>query len=118
MKHSADHFVRKLESGLKVHTNTAESFFSLLKRGHYGVYHRMSRKHLPRYCFEFNFRWNHRKVTDGERLTAAIKGAEGKRLMYRVPKGSKLKMARHLVEPSLEAQVEQIVEPKLEPPPF
>ncbi len=92
VKHSADEFVRKLENGEKVHTNTAESYFALLKRGHYGVYHRMSKKHLPRYCAEFNFRWDHRKESDGERMVAAIKGAEGKRLMYRPPKnGEKVK---------------------------
>lgn len=64
------------------HSNTAESFIALLKRGHYGVFHVMSRKHLHRYVNEFSFRWNQRKVTDGERMVAAIEGAEGKRLMY------------------------------------
>ena len=48
------------------HNNTAESFFALLKRGHYGVFHQLSKKHLHRYCVEFAFRWNHRKVSDGE----------------------------------------------------
>jgi transposase-like protein len=65
------------------HTNTAESFFALLKRGHYGIFHSLSKFHLARYCHEFAFRWNLRKVTDGERMVAAIEGAEGKRLMYR-----------------------------------
>ena len=71
--------------GVNVHTNTAESFFALLKRGHYGVFHQLSKKHLHRYCDEFSFRWDHRRVTDGERMTAAIKGVKGKRLMYRCP---------------------------------
>lgn len=70
------------ESGLPINTNTAESFFALLKRGHYGIFHRLSKHHLHRYCTEFAFRWNHRKVADGVRMVAAIKGAEGKRLMY------------------------------------
>ena len=65
------------------HINTAESFFALLKRGHYGIFHSLSKKHLFRYCNEFAFRWNHRKVSDGERLLAAIQGTEGKRLMYK-----------------------------------
>lgn len=68
-----------------VHVNSAESFFALLKRGHYGIFHHYSKKHLHRYCTEFSFRWDHRKVTDGERMVAAIKGAEGKRLKYREP---------------------------------
>lgn len=68
---------------LAIHTNTAESFFALLKRGHYGVYHSMSRKHLGRYCHEFSFRWDHRKTNDGQRTVAAVAGAAGKRLTYR-----------------------------------
>lgn len=64
------------------HTNTAESYFALLKRGVYGTFHHVSKKHLQRYCDEFSFRWNHRKITDGERLTAALRAAEGKRLTY------------------------------------
>jgi transposase-like protein len=67
------------------HVNTAESFNALLKRGHYGIFHSLSKKHLHRYCSGFEFRWNHRKVTDGERMVAAIEGAAGKRLMYAPP---------------------------------
>lgn len=66
-------------------TNTAESFFALLKRGHYGVFHQLSKKHLHRYCDEFSFRWNGRKLTDSERRDEAVKGAEGKRLFYKTP---------------------------------
>ncbi len=67
------------------HVNTAESFNALLKRGHYGIFHQLSKKHLHRYCSEFEFRWNHRKESDGERMVAAIKGVVGKRLMYLQP---------------------------------
>jgi len=67
------------------HTNTAESVFSLLKRGVYGVYHNVSKQHLHRYLAEFDFRWNTRGVEDGERTRRAIRGGEGKRLMYREP---------------------------------
>lgn len=66
-----------------VTTNTAESFFSLFKRGVYGTFHHLSKKHLHRYANEFEFRWNNRKVTDGTRTVAALKASEGKRLMYR-----------------------------------
>jgi transposase-like protein len=68
-------------------TNEAEAFFALLKRGIVGSFHHVSKKHLDRYCDEFSFRWNHRKTTDSERTVEAIKGAEGKRLMYREPIG-------------------------------
>lgn len=65
-------------------TNTAESYFALLKRGVHGTFHHVSKKHLPRYCDEFSFRWGHRKMTDGERAVEAIKGIGGKRLSYRL----------------------------------
>ena len=71
--------------GMLVHTNTAESFFALLKRGHYGIFHQLSKKHLHRYCNEFGFRWDRRRVSDSERMMAAIAGIAGKRLMYREP---------------------------------
>jgi ISXO2 transposase-like protein len=66
-----------------VTTNTVEDYFSLLKRGINGVYHHVGRKHLHRYLGEFDFRYNNRKVTDGERALVALKDFEGKRLMYR-----------------------------------
>jgi hypothetical protein len=61
-------------------TNSAESFFELIKRGHYCVFHHMSPQHLQRYCEEFSFRWNGRKMMDVTRRDLAIKGAAGKRL--------------------------------------
>jgi transposase-like protein len=67
-------------------TNTAESYFAILKRGVAGTFHHISKKHLPRYCDEFSFRWNHRKTTDGDRTEYAIKGMVGKRLAYRTTK--------------------------------
>jgi len=65
-----------------VNRDTAESFFALLKRGVYGTFHSVSKRHLHRYRNEFSFRWNHRDVTDGERTQARIQNAEGKRLSY------------------------------------
>jgi transposase-like protein len=69
----------------KDHVNTCESFFALLKRGIYGTFHAVSKKHLHRYCDEFGFRWDTRGLNDGERISAAIKRSDGKRLMYRQP---------------------------------
>jgi transposase-like protein len=66
-----------------VTTNTVEGFFGILKRGVNGVYHHVSKKHLHRYVGEFAFRYNARKVSDGDRTIAAIAGFEGKRLKYR-----------------------------------
>jgi transposase-like protein len=65
-----------------VYTNTAESFFSLLKRGVIGTFHHVSRKHLHRYVSEFEFRWNTRRMDDGARLRELVQSGEGKRLTY------------------------------------
>jgi transposase-like protein len=64
-------------------TNRNENFFSLLKRGIYGVYHHVSEAHLHRYVAEFDFRYSTRTLSDTERTALAVKGAEGKRLTYR-----------------------------------
>jgi transposase-like protein len=68
-----------------VHTNFAESYHSLLKRGILGTFHHVSSTHLPMYLQEFEFRWNSRKTSDSERTGKAISGARGKRLMYKQP---------------------------------
>jgi hypothetical protein len=44
------------------HTNTIENAFSLLKRGVYGTFHKVSVKHLGRYCNEFSYRFNRRGI--------------------------------------------------------
>jgi transposase-like protein len=66
-----------------ISVNEAESYFALLKRGVHGTFHHISKKHLPKYCNEFSFRWDNRKVSDGKRAEEAVKGIEGKKLMLR-----------------------------------
>lgn len=80
------HSIRQYAKPGGVHSNGAESYFSLLKRGLAGSWHHVSRKHLQRYCDEFSFRWSHRDVTDEQRMRAAIAQGEGVRLMYHEPR--------------------------------
>jgi transposase-like protein len=87
VKHTAGEYVR-YDDGEIVHTNSAEGYFSIFKRGMRGVYQHCKEKHLHRYLAEFDFRYNHRVglgCSDIDRTLAAIKGAEGKRLMWRQP---------------------------------
>ena len=81
VKHSLGEYVRG-----DVHTNTIEGFFSIFKRGMYGVYQHVSSHHLNRYTTEFDFRYNHREklgYSDTDRAEIALKGVSGKRLTYR-----------------------------------
>lgn len=82
--HTVHHHLNEYVRG-DVYTNTVECYFALLKGGLYGTFHALSKKHLHRYVSDFQFRWNTRKVDDGEHVVAAIKGSERKRLMYREP---------------------------------
>jgi hypothetical protein len=88
VNHSADEYVR---TGGFHHTNTVESFFSLLKRAVYGQFHHISEAHLHRYLAEADFKYNHRAalgINDAERATALLRGTKGKRLLYSQPDGT------------------------------
>lgn len=76
VKHSVGEYVRG-----QAHTNGVESFWALLKRGHYGVFHHMSAKHLHRYVNEFSARHNlgHGTV---DSINAVTDGMIGRRLTY------------------------------------
>ena len=80
VKHSAKEYVRGA-----VYTNTVEGYFSILKRGIYGVYQHVSEAHLQRYLCEFDFRYSNRErlgVNDVARADLALDGVRGKRLTY------------------------------------
>lgn len=81
VNHSLGEYVRG-----DVHTNTIESYFSILKRGITGTYHHVSRQHLKRYLAEFDFRYNERTalgIEDEARADKLVRGIVGKRLTYR-----------------------------------
>jgi hypothetical protein len=69
-----------------IHSNTAENYFSIFKRGMKGIYQHCGEKHLHRYLAEFDFRYSNRVglgVNDVERTSKALQGMVGKRLTYR-----------------------------------
>ena len=66
-----------------IHSNSAENFFSILKRGVIGTYHHWSEAHIHRYLTEFDFRYSTKDISDSERADKALIGIAGKRLTYR-----------------------------------
>lgn len=78
VRHSTNEYVRG-----DVHTNSIEGFWGMVRRGLDGIYHSVSHEHLHRYLSEFQFRYNNRHLTDGDRTVAAIRGANHKRLLYK-----------------------------------
>jgi transposase-like protein len=84
VNHSIKEYVSKDDPS--VHTNTVEGTFSIFKRGMRGIYQHCSKKHLPRYLAEFDFRYSNRialGVTYSQRADNALRGFAGKRLTYR-----------------------------------
>ena len=77
VRHSGGQYVDGI-----VHTNGIESFWAVLKRAHYGVYHKMSVKHLGRYVNEFVGHHNLRPLDILDRMTAMVRSMDGKRLSY------------------------------------
>jgi transposase-like protein len=81
-----DHSIVKHNQGQyvngRVHTNTIEGFWSLLKRGIFGIYHFTSKKHLQMYVDEFVFRYNTRKGSESERFNLLLNNIEN-RITYK-----------------------------------
>lgn len=86
VNHSIEEYVRG-----RTHTNTIESYFSIVKRGIMGTFHHVSQQHLHRYMSEFDFRYNNRSalgIEDEPRALNALRGIVGKRLTYRSSDGA------------------------------
>jgi transposase-like protein len=66
----------------EVHTNNIEGFWSQLKRSIFGIYHSISKLHLQKYVDESVFRYNTRKIGEGDRI-ALIISLTNSRLRYR-----------------------------------
>ncbi len=78
VNHSAGEYIKG-----QAHTNGMESFWSMLKRGFMGMYHKMSKKHLQRYVDEYAGRHNIRPLPTMDQIEKVIKGLSGKRLKYK-----------------------------------
>ena len=78
---SVKHSIGEYVSG-QAHTNGIESFWSLLKRGYYGTFHKMSPEHLNRYVREFAGRHNQRESDTIDQMIGMVRGGEGRRLRY------------------------------------
>jgi len=87
VNHSHGEYVRG-----SVHTNSIESAWALIKRGHYGTFHQWSKKHLGRYIDEFVFRLNTQTLPAFDKkgkgcginfVSILTAGMEGRRLTYK-----------------------------------
>jgi transposase-like protein len=87
MHHVIDHAYEYVRDN--VHTNSIESFFSVLKRTIKGTYIAPRPQHLQRYIEEQVHRFNEREKTDGERFPVVVKQADGVRLTYKALTGKK-----------------------------
>jgi len=74
----------------QIHTNGCENFWSLLKRSIKGTYVSVEPFHLFRYLDEQAYRFNNRKLTDGQRFLEAAASVFGKRLTFNALTGKEL----------------------------
>jgi transposase-like protein len=69
VKHSAGEYVKtNSRVAFKIHTNSIEGFWSMVKRGIYGVYHWASAKHINKYLNEYSYKYNTKELTDAQRF--------------------------------------------------
>lgn len=61
-----------------IHIQGIENYWSLLKRGLYGIFQHVGKKYLPQYLSEFQYRFNNRKVTDAERFASLMAQTQGR----------------------------------------
>lgn len=82
VRHNAGQYVRYTLDQIQVTTNRIEGFWAGVKRQIHGTHHSVSRKHLHRYLSEAEFKYNTRKLNDGERTVKLIRATVNRRLTY------------------------------------
>ena len=65
-----------------VHTQNIDNYWSVFKRGVYGVFHHIGEEYLPCYLAEFDFRRNRRGISDAERFAALMGQVQGRLIWY------------------------------------
>jgi len=89
VNHKSKQYAYDAPDGHLATTNTAEGLFANLKRQITGTHHQTSKKHLPKYLEEYDYKYNTRQKTDGERTADAVRNIEGKRLtLYKPANGA------------------------------
>ena len=78
LRHSVGEYVRGM-----AHTNGLESHWAMLRRGHDGIFHHFSPKHLQRYVNEFTGRHNDRDSDTIDMMTHRVRNMESKGLWYK-----------------------------------
>lgn len=75
VNHSGGKYVKEgtyKGEAIKIHTNTIEGFWSIMKRGIYGIYHWTSKKHLQKYINEFTYRYNTRRYINMDKFNVLV----------------------------------------------
>ncbi len=81
MKHETINHETEYVRG-NVHTQNIDNYWSIVKRGVYGVFHHTGEDYLPAYLTEFDFRRNRRKVSDSERFVSLMRQLQGRLIWY------------------------------------
>ena len=78
---AVDHEIEYVRDG-HIHTQNIENYWSIFKRGLYGVFHHLSERRLPMYLREFDFRAGSRTVSDGQRFGTLLSQVQGRLTWY------------------------------------
>ncbi len=96
VNHGAGEYVKEGN----IHTNTIEGAFGLFRRTIIGTYHKLSPKHLSRYCDEMSYRYNFREMKDGDRFEYTLGRIEGSLSWKELVKDNGF-TAQTIIEPNL-----------------